>query len=194
MAFRRGMSRWGGYGYGQGIDAGAADKLRGLLRCGKAAALLLAEFGHIAQFGLYVGAVGLCHLHRFGGYVHVLVEGFLGGVNHHRVEAFVQAPLHQLQTGAVVQVDIALQAIVFHDLAPHLVGRVQPHVVYRRARELEHHRRVHRLCGAGHAGEGFEIIKVGGQHGGAFPLAVVKDFSDSSHGFYVDSERKVIYS
>ena len=166
-------------GHRQGVYAGTVHKLHGLLRGGEAAALLLTKFCHVAKFGLYVGPVRLCHFHGFGRSLHVFLEGFLGGIYHHGVEAFVQAALHQFQAGAMVKVDVTTQTVILNYLPAHLVSRVKAHVVDRRPRKLQHYRSIHGLCSLCHAGKGLEIIKVGCQDCGLVCLALIQDFFDS---------------
>lgn len=82
------------------------------------------------------------------------------------LEFDVQAALDQLQARAVVEVDIALQAVVRQHLAAHLVGVVDAHIVDGRTRELQHHGRTGRLGGLRDAHEGLVVIKVGSQDRG----------------------------
>ena len=180
-------------GHREGIDTGPVHELHGLLRRGEPASLLLAQLGHIPEFRLDIGAIGLRHLHGFCRCLHILLERLLGRVDHHGVKALVQAPLHQLQARAVIQVDIPLQPVIGHHLTAHLVRRMEAHIVDGRARKLQHHRRFHRLRSLRHAHQRLIVIEIRRQHRRLPGLALIKHFPDRFHNLMFISNLKVIH-
>ena len=168
-------------GNGKGRYPCPVHKLNRLLRGGEAAALLLAQFCHIAKFGLHVGAVRLCHLNGFGRCLHILLEGLFRCIYHNGVKALVKAPLDKFQAGAVVQVDVALEAVIGQNLTAHLVSGMKAHIVNGGAGELEHHGSVHCLCGLCHAEKGLVIIEICCQDGRFIGLALIEDFFNGFH-------------
>ena len=152
----------------------AFDKPRGFVGRREAAALRLSQLGDVAQFRFDVRAVGPCEFHHAPCRGDVLLERAFAGVDHHRVEAGVEAPRDEFDRPAVIEVNPPLDAVVGDRTTAHGDGLFEAHVVNRAARELQQHGGLHPLCGLHDGRKGLEIIEVGRQHGCSLVPAFVQ--------------------